>query len=134
MRHRFGVTPLCSRAGRYTTIIEYDAGAANSGANSLRSSAEVRDAEDQHLIRALAQLALQLVGRRAEAQLGAHLQAMHGLRFGARIEQRAHAERSLRIAARLPGRMPTYTASAGTCRSRLAATASVERRATSSAQ
>ena len=59
---------------------------------------------------------------------------MHGLRFGARIQQRAHAERALRIAAAPSGRMPTYTASAATCRNRLAATASVERRAESSAQ
>ena len=37
------------------------------------------------------------IGDVAEAQLGAHLQSMHGLRLGARIEERPHALRALAV-------------------------------------
>ncbi len=70
----------------------------------------------------------------AEAQLGAHFEAVHGLRFRTRIEQGAHALRRVRLPACPPASRRRYTASAETWRSRLADTASVAARAASSAQ
>ena len=101
--------------------------AASSGANGFVQLRESRYAEDQHLIGRFLQLPLQFVGRGAETQLCAHLKTMHRLRFRARIEQRAHAERALRVAAAFRKNADVH-ASADTWRSRLAATASVERR------
>ena len=95
---------------------------------------DVGDAEHQHLRGARRQIARDLGDGLADGELGAHLEAVTLLRFGARVEQLAHRRRRARAPARPSGTMPRYTASADTWRSRLADTASVARRTASSVQ
>ena len=48
-------------------------------------------AQNQHLPGSLAELARELLGYIAKSKLGAHLQAVNGLGFGARIQQSTHS-------------------------------------------
>ena len=60
-------------------------------AEALGELRERADAEDEHLRGTFGEAARELLLGVAEMQLGAHLQAVRGLRLRARIEQLAHA-------------------------------------------
>src|SRR3984893_5686246 len=65
-------------------------------AEPLREVRVASDAQDEHLPGQLAELARQLVGYIPKTQLGSHLETVHCLRLGSRVEQGTHAMRPLR--------------------------------------
>ena len=122
-----------SSRGEQARLVRRPVSSPASSSPKRSQPADVGDAQHQHWIAGFGERCASS-GDVAEAQLGAHLQPVHGLRFGARVEQCAHAAAAAAASGVPSGTMPRYTASADTCRSRLADTASVARRAASSVQ